>query len=108
MATLNNDQFLVLRRDGSVASDVFVLDPATNRAASVALQAMANTAEMFGLMEPHEAEAFRVLAAEWGEVRSVPERKVVDRSDVVAAISRPLPSYRVEASPTPTKRTPRK
>lgn len=66
MPTLNNDQFLVTRRDGTVASGVFVLDPATNPAASAALQAMANCAEAFGLMSAQEAESFRALAAEWG------------------------------------------
>jgi hypothetical protein len=108
MPTLNNDQFLVLRRDGSVASDVFVLDPGTNRAASAALQAFASAAETFGLMEPREAEAFRVLAAEWGELHAIPERKVIDRPHVVAAITHPETVYRVEPTLPPPKRTPRK
>lgn len=66
MPNLNNDQFLVVRRDGSIASGVFVLDPETNPAASAALQGMANAAETFGLMSAQEAEQFRELAAEWG------------------------------------------
>lgn len=88
MPTLNNDQFLVTRRDGSVASNVFVLDPLTNPAASAALQAMANAAETFELMTPAEAEHFRELAAEWGNRPPVgtPEPEWKDRAAVVRII----------------------
>lgn len=99
MPTLNNDMFLVIRRDGSIAADVFVLDPESNPAASSALQAMASAAETFGLMTAAEAERFREIAAEWGNrpPLGTPEPVRKDNRDIVRAITNPPADGRVTA-----------
>jgi hypothetical protein len=104
MSTLNNDRFLVLRRDGTHVRHAFVLDPEDNPAASAALQAMASAAEQAGLMTAREAESFRELAAEWGNrpAPGTPERVVRDRASVVKAISGDGP-YEVAEVSKPVK-----
>lgn len=91
MPTLNNDTFLVLRRDGTVAEDVFVLDPDENPAASAALLAWANASEILGIVTPGEAEQFRVLAASWGNRPSpgTPPKCGTPNPNIVGAIEQP-------------------
>lgn len=97
MPTLNNDRFLVLRRDGSVAGDVFVLC-AEDPCASAALQAYAGAAETFQVAAPCESEALRELAAEWGNRPSpgTPETVCQDNPNIVGAIEQP-PATGVQA-----------
>lgn len=104
MPTLNNDRFLVLRRDGTHVRHAFVLDPEDNPTASAALQAMANAAEQLGLMTAGEAESFRELAAEWGNrpAPGTPERAVRDRASVVKALAGDGP-YEVSEPAKPVK-----
>lgn len=82
---LNNDQFLVLRRDGSIVETCFVLVP-EDAPASSALQAYANAAEAFDLATPADAESLRAIAAEWGQDRPEPPT-VRDNPQVTKAIA---------------------